>query len=535
MTLGAPHDSGADQRLKRALLAHIRQDFSGPVSAIVGFAEILMEDAPRHGVAGFAPDLARIHQAGLALQHLVDNLLDPHFLAARSADGDFQSFRSTLRHDLRTPMNAVKGYGEMLLEDAQAAHADIFAGDLEKMLAAAERLLARIDALVDQTFADVATPSDAPLRTALQLGDPIGLMLEERGPIKHAAPCRILVVDDNESNRDLLSRRLTREGHQVFTAKDGDSALRTVQQQPFDLVLLDLLMPGMSGYEVLCRLKSDPQHWEIPVIMISALDEIDSVARCIEVGADDYMPKPFNPVLLRARIDGCLEKKRLRDREKSIMQELRSEKEKSEALLLNILPKSIVARLQRGEKVIADAVPDATILFADLVGFTNLSARLSAVRLVELLNSLFTDFDRLSRQFGLEKIKTIGDAYMVAGGLLDAQPDHVDAVAELSLAMLESVREAGRRIDEPLQIRIAIHTGPVVAGIIGTHKFIYDIWGDTVNTASRMESHGANNEINVSVATYLRLRDRFVFQPCGIIDLTGKGPMEAFFLRGRRL
>ena len=193
-----------------------------------------------------------------------------------------------------------------------------------------------------------------------------------------------------------------------------------------------------------------------------------------------------------------------------------------------------MARLQRGEKVIADAVPDATILFADLVGFTNLSARLSAVRLVELLNSLFTDFDRLSRQFGLEKIKTIGDAYMVAGGLLDAQPDHVEAVAELSLAMLESVREAGRRIDEPLQIRIAIHTGPVVAGIIGTHKFIYDIWGDTVNTASRMESHGAPDEILVSAETHGRLQGRFAFSPRGLLDLRGKGPIEAFVLRGRR-
>jgi adenylate cyclase len=528
MTIAALPESGSDQRLKRALLAHVRQDFSGPVSAIVGFAEILMEDAPRHGVAQFAPDLARIHQAGLALQSLVDSLLDPQFLAARSADGDFESFRSTLRHDLRTPMNAVKGYGEMLLEDAQSARAESFAGDLEKMLAAAGRLLARIDSLVDQTFADADVP-----RAAGPAAESIIPVLEQRSPVKHAEPCRILVVDDNESNRDLLSRRLTRDGHQVFTAEDGDSALRSVQEGSFDLILLDLLMPGMSGYEVLCRLKSDPQHWEIPVIMISALDEIDSVVRCIEVGAEDYMPKPFNPVLLGARIDGCLEKKRLRDREKAIMRELRSEKEKSETLLLNILPKSIVARLQLGETAIADAVPDVTILFADLVGFTSLSARLPAARLVELLNSLFTDFDRLSAQLGLEKIKTIGDAYMVAGGLLDSHPGHAEAVAELSLAMLDSVREASRRFGEPLHIRVGIHTGPVVAGIIGTHKFIYDIWGDTVNTASRLESQGTPDEILVSAETHGRLRSRFAFSRRGILDLRGKGPIEAFVLHDR--
>ena len=155
------------------------------------------------------------------------------------------------------------------------------------------------------------------------------------------------------------------------------------------------------------------------------------------------------------------------------------------------------------------------------------------MRLVELLNSLFTEFDRLSLQLGLEKIKTIGDAYMVAGGLLDARDDHVDAVAEMSLAMLDTVRQASRRLGEPLQIRIAIHTGPVVAGIIGTHKFIYDIWGDTVNTASRMEAHGAPDEILVSAAVRSRLPDRYLFSQRGLLDLRGKGPVEAFILLDR--
>jgi len=294
-------------------------------------------------------------------------------------------------------------------------------------------------------------------------------------------------------------------------------------------------MPRTSGYEVLCRLKSDPRHCEIPVIMISALDEIDSVVRCIEVGAEDYMPKPFDPVLLRARINSCLERKRLRDRERIMTQQLRMEKEKSEILLLNVLPKPIVARLQLGERAIADRVPDATILFADLVGFTRLSARLSATRLVELLNLLFTEFDRLAIQFGVEKIKTIGDAYMVAGGLLEAHGDHVVAVADMGLAMLDSVHQVSRRLDEPLQIRIGMHVGPVVAGIIGTHKFIYDIWGDTVNTASRMESNGVADMVNVSGEVYRRLREDFAFEPGGVVDLKGKGPMEVYFLRQRRV
>jgi class 3 adenylate cyclase len=213
---------------------------------------------------------------------------------------------------------------------------------------------------------------------------------------------------------------------------------------------------------------------------------------------------------------------------------LRLEKEKSEALLLNILPTAIVSRLNLGETVIADHIPDATILFADLVGFTGLSAQLSATRLVKLLNMLFSEFDRLSIDFGLEKIKTIGDAYMVAGGLTCEGSDHAEAVARMALSMVDASRSTSDLLGLPLQLRIGIHTGPVVAGIIGTHRFIYDVWGDTVNTASRMETYGIANEINVTQALYDRLQDRFIFEPRGNIEVAGKGMLQAFFLRGPR-
>ena len=531
----ATSESYSDQRLKRALLAHVRQDFSAPVGAIVGLAEILLEEVPRYGLDHFAPDLGRIHQAGLALQQLIEGLLDPDCVAQRAGDGDYETFRSRLRHDLRTPMNAVKGYGEMLLEDALAAHAQVFVRDLGNMLEAVKRLLARIDSLVDLAHTELIADPGVPTPLLNRLSHMVRPVPDGGTVARRTEPCRILVVDDHKSNRDLLARRLLRDGHEVVTAEDGDAALKVAEEGAFDLILLDLLMPRTSGYEVLCRLKSDPRHCEIPVIMISALDEIDSVVRCIEVGAEDYMPKPFDPVLLRARINSCLERKRLRDRERIMTQQLRMEKEKSEILLLNVLPKPIVARLQLGERAIADRVPDATILFADLVGFTRLSARLSATRLVELLNLLFTEFDRLAIQFGVEKIKTIGDAYMVAGGLLEAHGDHVVAVADMGLAMLDSVHQVSRRLDEPLQIRIGMHVGPVVAGIIGTHKFIYDIWGDTVNTASRMESNGVADMVNVSGEVYRRLREDFAFEPGGVVDLKGKGPTEVYFLRQRRV
>ena len=272
---------------------------------------------------------------------------------------------------------------------------------------------------------------------------------------------RILVVDDMEANRELLSRRLSRDGHAVSTANDGYSALELLSKTEFDLVLLDLMMPDINGFDVLRRLKDDPAFRHLPVIMISALDEIDSIVRCIEVGAEDYIPKPFDPVLLGARIDASLERKRLRDREHAFTVELQAEKSKSDALLLNILPASIVERMRKGEVGIADRFPEATILFSDLVGFTNLASRSSPGQIIEILNDLFSSFDALAKQLRLEKIKTIGDAYMVAGGLPEEQADHALAVADMAIGMIEAVRQIGTQFGENLEARIGIHSGEV--------------------------------------------------------------------------
>ena len=518
--------------LDSASLALIRQELSAPIATVIGFIDLLDDDAPSLGNEELKPDLARLRRAAQSLQQLIKQL--PDAAGPQPETGEFREFSvSKLRHDLRTPLNAIKGYAELLLEEAKPGTID---RDLKELLAETKRLLTQIDRLGAPAHETGGSPADSDAESFLP-GAAVLNMVLQRGPndaTRVVSGCRILIVDDQESNRDLLVRRLARDAHTVTTAANGEEALRLVEEQTFDLILLDLIMPGISGYEVLVRLKSDPRHRDIPVVMISALDQIDNVAGCIEAGAEDYMPKPFNPVLLKARINACIEKKRLREREKVFVEQLRLEKEKSEALLLNILPTAIVSRLNLGETVIADHIPDATILFADLVGFTGLSAQLSATRLVKLLNMLFSEFDRLSIDFGLEKIKTIGDAYMVAGGLTCEGSDHAEAVARMALSMVDASRSTSDLLGLPLQLRIGIHTGPVVAGIIGTHRFIYDVWGDTVNTASRMETYGIPNQINVTQALYDRLQDRFIFEPRGNIEVAGKGMLQAFFLRGPR-
>ncbi len=202
--------------------------------------------------------------------------------------------------------------------------------------------------------------------------------------------------------------------------------------------------------------------------------------------------------------------------------------------MLNILPPPIAQKLKDGETSIADGFASVTILFADLVNFTELSEQVSPTELVALLNEIFSRFDRLTERYGLEKIKTIGDAYMVVGGLPVPRSDHAQAIAECALDMQRELQQFNREHHRECSIRIGINTGPVVAGVIGTRKFIYDLWGDAVNMASRMEAHGIANAIQVSQTTYEQLKDQYTFKPRGLITVKGKGSISAYLLTGRK-
>lgn len=213
---------------------------------------------------------------------------------------------------------------------------------------------------------------------------------------------------------------------------------------------------------------------------------------------------------------------------------LKMEQRKSDLLLLNILPEPIAKRLKQNDKAsIAEHFDNVTVLFADLVGFTHLSTQMSPTELVNLLNQIFSAFDLLAEKYGLEKIKTIGDAYMVVGGLPMPREDGGEAIADIALDMLTEIARFNQENNQTFNIRIGIHTGSVVAGVIGLKKFIYDLWGDTVNTASRMESHSVTGRIQVSDATYQLLQNKYVFEPRGTISIKGKGEMMTYFLNGR--
>jgi adenylate cyclase len=339
-----------------------------------------------------------------------------------------------------------------------------------------------------------------------------------------AAP--VLVVDDNEGNRDLLTRRLSRAGYEsIRTACNGREALEMMRQHDFDLVLLDVMMPEIDGIGVLREMKQDAQLRDIPVVMISAVDDPTSVTECIELGAEDYLPKPFVQTVLQARIRGSIERKHLRDQEKrrtgeleQALLEVSKARQVSEDLLRNILPSSVADELQEKNAVEPMYFEDVTIVFTDFVGFTRSTEDLSADELVSVLHEYFTGMDRITARYGLEKLKTIGDSYMCAGGLPLRNPAHpVDAVlaAFEILEFVSEMKASGR--GAAWSIRTGLHTGPVIAGVVGIRKFAFDIWGESVNVASRMESSGVPDRINVSERTYSRVKDFFTCEARGKI------------------
>jgi adenylate cyclase len=351
----------------------------------------------------------------------------------------------------------------------------------------------------------------------------------------------LLIVDDQQANIDLLESFLADEGYtDVTSTTDPRRALPLFSALSPDLILLDLHMPYLDGFAVMEQLQACiPPGAYVPILVLTADVSAEVRRRALSEGARDFLSKPFDFDEVAARIRNLLETRllhlQLEERNRVLTQAMRdldAEHELSERLLLNVLPRSIADRLkcQGGAGIIADRFPEATVLFADIVDFAPIASRLAPEEVVGWLNEIFSALDRLAERHRLEKIKTIGDCYMAVSGLPAPRPDHVEAAAEMALDLREELAGRDSPRGEPLLLRIGIHTGPVMAGVIGTQKFAYDLWGDTVNVASRMESHGVGGAIQVTESTYERLRERYVFEERGAVEIKGRGPMRTYFL-----
>jgi len=380
---------------------------------------------------------------------------------------------------------------------------------------------------------------------------------------------RILVVDDLEANVLLLEQMLRRAGYTAITCTvDARAVCDLHRKNRFDLILLDLQMPGMDGFQVMEGLKEIETDGYLPVLVITA--QPDHKLRALQAGAKDFVSKPFDLAEVLMRVHNMLEVRLLHKEtlkyskalEQTVQQieasrdlirrqshEIKSlydkvvvEQKVSERLLRNLLPYPIAERLKARPdlsadgvpEVIADSFPEVTVLFADIVDFTRVSAGMRPERLVAMLNEVFSAFDSIADQRGLEKIKTIGDAYMAAAGLPVPAADHAARAVHMALDMLDALDHFNERSGYRLQLRIGINSGAVVAGVIGKRKFIYDLWGDAVNTASRMESHGVAGRVQVTDATRQLLGEPFLFEDRGIIEAKGMGELHTWLLVPRQ-
>lgn len=389
----------------------------------------------------------------------------------------------------------------------------------------------------------------------------------------------VLIVDDSPLQAIILRRILTHAQFTVLIAKDGNEALNYVLKNPqIDLIISDVNMPNMNGYELCRRLKEDQAHWHIPIILCTVLSSPEDLIRGIEVGAESYVTRPYHEENLLQLIQELLampaqthnqDKEEIRfegqtyainatrqhllnfllSTYRNILQQnkelinLREELQKAytklttvqkeqEQLLLNMLPESVANELIAYGSAQPARYEQTSVMFIDFVGFSKSAAILSPQDLIQALESYFDQFDQIIENFHLEKIKTMGDGYMCAAGVPTPNSNHAYQCVAASLEIQKLIKASFDCMKENYGVewnaRIGIHSGPIVAGVIGKKHIAYDIWGDTVNIASRMESHGITGEVNISRATYELVKNDFVIEPRGNLPIHNKGGIERY-------
>ncbi len=341
----------------------------------------------------------------------------------------------------------------------------------------------------------------------------------------------ILVVDDTPQNLSLMSS-LLEEYYTVKLAPSGARALKITATNPPDLILLDIMMPEMDGYEVCRQLKANPASRDIPVFFVTAITEIESEETGLALGAADYITKPISPSIVLARVRNQLALKAAADALREQNRLLEQERTRARELLHNILPVDVATELAESGVVRPVRHEAVSILFTDFSGFTQTSATMPAARMVAELNEIFAAFDDICDELGVEKIKTIGDAFMAVAGVPNSCEDHAQRCVRAGLRMAEYLDKRNRDAAFKWALRIGIHSGPVVSGVVGKRKYTFDIWGDTVNIASRMESSGDVGRVNISAYTYDLIRSDFICEYRGKVDAKGKGQVDMYFVTG---
>ncbi len=333
----------------------------------------------------------------------------------------------------------------------------------------------------------------------------------------------VLVVEDSIVTRTMLAGLLKQQNYNVVTAKSGEEALTLLQEEEINLILLDIIMPEMDGYTICEKIKEDRQFESLPVIFISSLDETEDIVKGFAAGGVDYIIKPFRQAEVLARVATHLHICRLQDK-------LKTEQQKTVHLLRNVLPERIAKELLTTGTCIPKIFKETTVCFVDIVGFTKASSRMSPQVVIKEVDDIFTGFDHIIQECRCERIKTIGDACLFVCGLPEPDSNHCKNVTEASLKILDFLEKRNMENRHKWSVRIGLHSGQVVGGVVGTDKYLYDIFGDTVNIAARMEEHSFPMRITVSTASYKLLKDSYSFSEARQIYIKGLGLTTVYTL-----
>ena len=446
---------------------------------------------------------------------------------------------SKLRHDLRTPINQIIGYNELVQEVAADSGYEDIDSDLERVNNAARALLDRLE----HCMADLLRASQKPdeIDTVNQPqagteGEPTPVVdftppkLQPHAPATdpNAEPAYVLVVDDNEANRDMLSRRLERQGYRVATANDGYEALEAIDHENFDAVLLDVMMPGISGLEVLHKVRAERDMTDLPIIMATAQNDSEDIVRALDLGANDYVTKPIDFPVVIARLQTHLRLKAAAEEIRQLAADLERGKQFVRSVFGRYLSDDIVENLldQPAGLQLGGRSEEVTVLMSDLRGFSSMSEQLPPERVVKLLNHYLGAMTEIIQAHGGTIDEFIGDAILVIFGAPNAMPDHAERAVACALAMqlgMDAVNAENRRMDLPvIEMGIGIHSGPVVVGNIGSEKRAkYGVVGRTVNLAARVESYTIGGQILVADDTVQQIQSKLALS--GSTQVSPKG------------
>jgi CheY-like chemotaxis protein len=333
----------------------------------------------------------------------------------------------------------------------------------------------------------------------------------------------VLIVDDSIVTRTMLANLLEKHGYHVVTAESGKEALELLSEKKIDLVLLDIVVPAMDGYDLCEKIKTNKKQELLPVIFISSLDKTEDIIKGFTVGGVDYIIKPVRQAEVLARVSTHLHICRLQNK-------LKLERHKTMCLLQNVLPEQVAQELLDSGTCTPKFFPETTVCFVDIVEFTKAASKLSPQVVINELDAIFSGFDHIANIYRCERIKTIGDAYLFVCGLPEPDSNHCENVVRASLNIIDYLKKRNRRSKHKWLVRIGLHSGQVVGGIVGTDRFLYDIFGDTVNIAARMEEHSFPMRITVSAVSYKLLKKSFSFSQTRKMVIKGMGSATIYTL-----